>query len=81
MLKIICGTCGRDINQIGQDNVSYTATPDLCAWCSDQENIDRQPTVHLTCPVCGKEVHQSGNLRTYRDPVSEDVVTTIQWDW
>lgn len=30
---IICNSCGRDINQIGQDNVSYTSSP-LCEDCS-----------------------------------------------
>lgn len=34
--------------------------PYECAWCSDQDNIDRQSTIHLTCPICGEDVHQSG---------------------
>ncbi len=32
MHKIICRCCGRDINAIGQDNMSTTSSP-LCEDC------------------------------------------------
>lgn len=31
-MKIICSKCGRDINALGQDNMSYTMEP-LCEDC------------------------------------------------
>jgi hypothetical protein len=32
-MKIICDTCGRDINAIGQDNCSYIAGSPMCEDC------------------------------------------------
>jgi NMD protein affecting ribosome stability and mRNA decay len=31
-MRIICSECGRDINALGQDNVSYTNNP-ICQDC------------------------------------------------
>lgn len=35
---IICSNCGRDIDAIGQDNVSYDMYP-LCEECARKMNI------------------------------------------
>lgn len=34
-MSVICSRCGRDIDAIGQDNVSYTRSP-ICEDCADR---------------------------------------------
>ena len=34
-MSVICSRCGRDIDAIGQDNVSYTREP-VCEDCADR---------------------------------------------
>lgn len=34
-MSVICSVCGRDIDSIGQDNVSYTMQP-VCEDCADK---------------------------------------------
>lgn len=41
MFRIICSCCGRDINAIGQDNMSYTNSP-LCEDCFDIANVRKK---------------------------------------
>ena len=36
MSNIICRQCGRDIDAIGQDNMSYDGRP-ICEDCSEKE--------------------------------------------
>lgn len=38
-MKLICGYCGRDINEIGQDNMSYNDMP-MCEDCDSSMNDD-----------------------------------------
>ena len=44
MSGIICSECGRDIDEIGQDNMSFTSEP-LCedCWNEAQRFIYKQP--------------------------------------
>ena len=37
-MSIICGNCGRDIDAIGQDNMSYGDSP-VCESCDEKEDI------------------------------------------
>ena len=39
MSKLICTRCGRDLNAIGQDNMSFEPNSPLCEDCNSQ-NID-----------------------------------------
>lgn len=34
-MALICSCCGRDINAIGQDNVSYIPNRPLCEDCAN----------------------------------------------
>ena len=34
-MKLVCNSCGRDINALGQDNVSYTLEKNLCEDCAN----------------------------------------------
>lgn len=36
-MSLICSTCGRDINVIGQDNVSYIPGQPLCEDCASEK--------------------------------------------
>lgn len=44
MSGIICSECGRDIDALGQDNMSFTSEP-LCedCWSEAQRFICKQP--------------------------------------
>lgn len=44
MSGIICSECGRDIDALGQDNMSFTSEP-LCedCWSEVQRFIHKQP--------------------------------------
>ncbi len=35
-MAIICRVCGRDIDEIGQDNMAYDGAP-LCEDCDEEE--------------------------------------------
>lgn len=59
MRKLICRKCGRDLNQIYQDNMSYTNEP-LCEDCFygiNQEMSDRE----------FYELYESGLLEVLKD--------------
>lgn len=59
MSKIICRQCGRDINAIGQDNMSSNENP-LCEDCFNEEGLDKyahNTWLDMRCPndcsLCG----------------------------
>lgn len=39
-MALICSCCGRDINAIGQDNVSYIPNRPLCEDCANRNMLD-----------------------------------------
>ena len=41
-MRIICSCCGRDINALGQDNMSSTLDQNLCEDCYFEKKEDRE---------------------------------------
>ena len=44
-MKIICSVCGRDINALGQDNMSYSLEYNLCEDCYLKNKISSYITL------------------------------------
>lgn len=61
-MNIICGHCFRDINKIGQDNMSITDTP-MCETCFKKGKKSIEMTDE--CQVC-KEEFPTSKMYEYR---------------
>lgn len=49
-MGIICESCGRDIDALGQDNMSCVDAP-LCEDCWNEQQS--RPSIEVRCPKCG----------------------------